>query len=249
MINPVNNNIPSEYQVSKGKVVTSAESSPHFSLNSAMDTKESNEGVIYEPSSSEKKETTADQTPKKNDTFEEALSEATDNLSKKTEKPDQITEFANKVWAGLRDFFVSLWNNIRKIFGNLWDSKPIGEGLETMAPKTSAKGSEKSTEKSLENTAEAASASGDAKDTYPEGSDPAASSIDALESSRDARIREALKEGDKDAFRSLILDDGKKVPARSTSTLTTYNSKGRINELSASDENKILHGNRGVRKL
>jgi hypothetical protein len=73
--------------------------------------------------------------------------------------------------------------------------------------------------------------------------------ISKLESSRDADIRAALKEGDKDRFRSLISEDGKRAPVHSSTLLTTYNSKGRIKEVSPSDANKILHGDRGARRM
>ncbi len=239
MINPVNNNTSIEYKAPANKVTSAAESSEHFSMKSALEGKNSHEGVIYEPSSDEKSEASARESSKKQDTFDDALSEARRNLHKKEDKPDQITELANNVWEGIRDFFVSLWNNIRKIFGNLWDSKPIGEGLENMAPKGGSKTQDKAelpTDPDLRNI-------------KTDKASESAGGIDAIESSRDERIRKALKEGDKDEFRSLISEEGSKTPARSTSMLTTYNSKGKINELNASDENKILHGNRGVRKL
>ncbi len=231
MINPVDNNLQSNYQVQK-KVTAADNGGSQFSLNSALDKQTAGEGVIYEPSSDKTPEKGTANTSKKTDTFESALDNARENLKNKEEKPDQITEFANKLWENISDFFVSLWKNIKKIFGNLWDSKPIGDGLENMA---------KTDKASDTNSAKPGSKTADSEENI--------SSIDALEASRDERIRKALSEGDKDRFRSLISEEGTKAPARSTSMLTTYNAKGKINELDPSDENKILHGDRGVRKL
>ena len=130
----------------------------------------------------------------------------------------------------MEKFFKGLWANIKKIFGNLWDSKPIGEGLESMTIKR-------------EESGEKPKASGDTANV------PVSDSISALEKSRDESIRAALKDGDKDKFRSLISEGGKRAPAHSSTLLTTYNSKGRIREVSPSDANKILHGDRGARRM
>ena len=233
MINPVDNNLQQNYQVQK-KVTAADNGGSQFSLNSALDKQTAGEGVVYEPSSDKTPEKGAANTSKKADTFESALDNAREHIKEREEKPDQITEFANRLWENISDFFVSLWKNIKKIFGNLWDSKPIGDGLENMTKSADGKASGSVQVNSSSKTVDS-----------PEN----ASSIDALETSRDERIRKALSEGDKDRFRSLISEEGTKAPARSTSMLTTYNAKGKINELDPSDENKILHGDRGVRKL
>ncbi len=235
MINPVDNNLQSNYQVQK-KVTAADNGGGQFSLQSALGKQDTEKGVIYEPSSEKQAEKNPTGAPsKKTDTFEYALDEAKEHIKDKEKEPDQITKFANELWSGISDFFVSLWRNIKKIFGNLWDSKPIGDGLENMAKPT-------------DKISKAPSGSTN-PDTLQDETGTTLSSIDSLEASRDERIRKALSDGDKDRFRSLISEEGSKAPARSTSMLTTYNAKGKINEIDPSDENKILHGDRGVRKL
>ncbi|MCR4617176.1 MAG: hypothetical protein K5669_03185 [Lachnospiraceae bacterium] len=235
MINPINNNLPNEYQNARNRV-NPTDSGEQFSLKSALEKDAAGEGVIYEPSgekSGDKKTSSAD---KKSNSFADSLGNAVENKAKEEPSEDQITSTANMIWENIKDFFVSLWKNVRKIFGNLWDSKPIADGLEKMSP-----------DNAKEKTGDFD------KNISPSGTEAVAdstlSSIESLETARDESIKKALKEGDKERFKSLISEEGKKYPARNTDMLTTYNSRGRINEISASDQNKILRGDRGARKL
>ncbi|MBQ8137984.1 MAG: hypothetical protein IJ195_00855 [Lachnospiraceae bacterium] len=241
MINPVNNNIPSAYQPQSSKV-NAPEGSEQFSLKSALDKQDGQGGVIYESSSAadeKQKNVTAGE---KNPSFAESLGKASlkDSKDNKEEAPDQITATANMLWENIKDFFESIWNNIKKIFGNLWDSKPISDGLEKIPPVMSPKDQGQKNDNSL---------TGVSSDEVSLEISASASDIEALEKNRDENIKKALKDGDKDLFRNLISEEGKKFPARNTDMLTTYNSKGMIREISPSDQNKILRGDRGARKL
>lgn len=230
MIEPVNTRVTNEYKQNQ-RIKPAESGSEQFSFKSALGA-EDEKGVVYEPSESKKTNDKPSAAPGKKDGFERSLEEAVKQRKDRAEEADSITATANLVWGYIQDFFVSLWKNIKKIFGNLWDSKPIGDGLEAMT------GS-----KPEDGTSMQGSKPGDA--TAMPGSYP----VDELEKSRDERIKKALADGDKDRFRSLISEEGHKIPARSTGMLTTYNSKGRIKEIDPSDENKILHGDRGTRKL
>jgi len=250
MINPINNNVSEYQQPQTRRVDSSAGSSEHFSLRSALGSEDGADGVIYEPSSDELPGKATASPKKEPDTFEKKLDEEIVKRQKgKEEAPDEFTATFYRLWGHVEKFFRGLWANIKKIFGNLWDSKPIGEGLESMTvgrDKTAGNaepgagrsgivdaGTEPSDGEAPRNTA------------YATVSDP----ISELENSRDASIRAALKDGDKDKFRSLISEGGKKAPAHSSTLLTTYNSKGRIREVNPSDANKILHGDRGARRM
>ena len=251
MINPVNNNNRTEYQQPQNRRVdSSGNSSEHFSLRSALGSEDSAEGVIYESSSDELPGKATASPKKDSDTFEKKLDEEiVKRQNGKDETQDEFTATFYRLWGHVENFFKGLWANIRKIFGNLWDSKPIGEGLEsiTVGRDKTADNAEPGAGRSGIVDAGAEPSDGEAtrNTAYATVSDP----ISALESSRDASIRAALKEGDKDRFRSLISEDGKRAPAHSSTLLTTYNSKGRIKEVSPSDANKILHGDRGARKM
>ena len=241
MINPVNNNIPSAYQPQSSKV-NAPEGSEQFSLKSALDKQDGQGGVVYEPSSASEEKQKSITAGEKNPSFAESLGKASLAEKKDTEKdsPDQITATANMLWENIKDFFESIWNNIKKIFGNLWDSKPISDGLEKIPPVMPPKDQGQKNDTPL---------TGVSSDEVSLEISASASDIEALEKNRDENIKKALKDGDKDLFRNLISEEGRKYPARNTDMLTTYNSKGRIKEISPSDQNKILRGDRGARKL
>ena len=241
MINPVNNNIPSAYQPQSSKV-NAPEGSEQFSLKSALDKQDGREGVVYEPSSASKEKQKSITAGEKNPSFAESLGKESLKAAKdnKEEAPDQITATANMLWENIKDFFESIWNNIKKIFGNLWDSKPISDGLEKIPPVMPPKEQVQKNDTPL---------TGVSSDEVSLEISTSASDIEALEKNRDENIKKALKDGDKDLFRNLISEEGRKYPAINTDMLTTYNSKGRIKEISPSDQNKILRGDRGARKL
>ena len=244
MINPVNNNSRTEYQQPQTRRVDSSTgSSEHFSLRSALGSEDGADGVIYEPSSDELPGKATASPKKEPDTFERKLDEEIVKRQKgKEETPDEFTATFYRLWGHVEKFFKGLWANIKNIFGNLWDSKPIGEGLESMTIKREGSEGNPGTKEASSGSAKNA-ASGDAAISS------VSDSISSLEKSRDESIRAALKDGDKDKFRSLISEGGKRAPAHSSTLLTTYNSKGRIREVSPSDANKILHGDRGARRM
>ena len=65
----------------------------------------------------------------------------------------------------------------------------------------------------------------------------------------DADIKKALKAKDTDSFRALLSQDGHRIPAKNTSLLTYYDSKGNLVNLDPSDQYRILHGDRNSQRL
>lgn len=251
MINPVNNYTTTEYQPQANRPQR-VDSGEHFSLDSALEKQDDNPGVIYERSTDKKKsenEASSSSSATKQDTFESTLEEAiATRAEREKEQPDELSVFMYAWFDKLQNFFVKLWKNIKTVFGNLWDSKPIADGLDINMNKASDKTPSEGVEYNTlipeaESSNSIASELENAEDINDE------SEIANLEAVRDANIRKALNDGDKDKFRTLISNGGKRVPARSTSAITTYDSHGNIVEINPSDENKILHGNRGVTKL
>lgn len=66
---------------------------------------------------------------------------------------------------------------------------------------------------------------------------------------RDARIRKHLRSGNLDQVISLLTDDGKRSVAKNSNLLTYYDRSGQLRQINASDRERILHGDRNVRKL
>ena len=260
MVNPINNNYPTEYQPSAGKTVK-VDNEEHFSLDSALnENKRMQEGVLYESAEKKDSQNPAGHTggssgtgSQKKDTFESSLDKAQKQHEQIDRNNSAFNESLKSLWANVSSFFSSLWYNIKKAFGNVWESKPLAEGMESMRKEDSSAvptsqadvpDSGKSASEAVAPKSISVSEAGD--DTK---SLTASSSIDALEAERDSKIRKALSDGNRDEFRSLISEDGKKLPAHNTSMLTTYDSSGKLVNIDPSDENKILHGDRGTRKL
>lgn len=85
-----------------------------------------------------------------------------------------------------------------------------------------------------------------AADAMPNGK--TASAQDPLHAANDARILHALKSGDRNHFRSLLSEDGRRTPARNSSLLTYYDAKGNLISPDASVQQRVLHGDRGSLK-
>lgn len=69
------------------------------------------------------------------------------------------------------------------------------------------------------------------------------------ETSKDAEIQKLLRSGDMEQVISLVTENGQKTMAKNSTLLTYYDRTGRITPLNASDQERILHGDRSVRKL
>lgn len=271
MVNPINNNYPTEYQPSAGKTVKVDNDEP-FSLNSALgDNGKTYDGVLYEPSEQKQSETgtsshtgsSSGTSKRSKDTFESSLDKAIKEREEIERNDAAFQKAFRELWGNVSSFFSSLWHNIRKVFGNLWESKPLADGMESIRKDTVTDSTENnhkdsvagSTENILKDTASDGVESLHTDNLSEQGIDnetastASLSSIDALEAERDSKIRQALSEGNRDEFRALISDDGKRLPAHNTTMLTTYDASGKLVNLNPSDENKILHGDRGAKKL
>ncbi len=66
---------------------------------------------------------------------------------------------------------------------------------------------------------------------------------------RNEEIQKYLHKGNLEQVISLLTDDGKRTIAKNSDLLTYYNKSGQISKLNASDSERILHGDRNVRKL
>ena len=77
--------------------------------------------------------------------------------------------------------------------------------------------------------------------------EPETLSADSAE--RDEKIRKHLRSGNLEQVISLLTDDGKRSVAKNSTLLTYYDKNGKLTQLSASDRERILHGDRHVRTL
>ena len=69
------------------------------------------------------------------------------------------------------------------------------------------------------------------------------------EAERDEKIRRQLRSGNLEQVMNLLTDDGRRTMAKNSTLLTYYDKSGKLTQLNASDRERILHGDRNVRKL
>ncbi|MDE6406653.1 MAG: hypothetical protein K2M20_13490 [Lachnospiraceae bacterium] len=73
--------------------------------------------------------------------------------------------------------------------------------------------------------------------------------FEAKQAERDEKIRKHLRSGNLEQVISLLTDDGRRPVAKNSTLLTYYDKNGKLTQLSASDRERILHGDRHVRTL
>lgn len=71
----------------------------------------------------------------------------------------------------------------------------------------------------------------------------------SMNSLEDREIQKYLRSGNLEQVISLLTEDGQRTIAKNSSLLTYYDRTGRLISLSASDQERILHGDRNTRKL
>ena len=69
------------------------------------------------------------------------------------------------------------------------------------------------------------------------------------ESKKGEEIQKLLRSGDMEQVISLVTENGHKTMAKNSTLLTYYDRNGKIAPLSASDQERILHGDRNVKEL
>lgn len=69
------------------------------------------------------------------------------------------------------------------------------------------------------------------------------------EAAREKEIQQYLRSGNLEQVLSFVTQNGQKTMAKNSTLLTYYDRTGKITPLSASDQERILHGDRNVKKL
>ena len=69
------------------------------------------------------------------------------------------------------------------------------------------------------------------------------------EAKKDEEIQKLLRSGNMEQVVNLVTENGQKTMAKNSTLLTYYDRSGKIAPLSASDQERILHGDRSTRKL
>lgn len=262
MIDPIHNQAYQEYtKVSRSKP---QDVEQKFSMDSAMQenpsSKSSTDGVIYEPSKTEKTDSDKATSSGFGHTAHSYNSKAsTSETTAQTPRVSASSTPTESLGTVIKRLFQNMLQSIKKVLSAIWESKPAedaantdavnedtinGENPEIIeASDLEALNAETTDAKSMDT--ETFNAEISATETVnAEAFDP--QTIDPV---LDADIKKALKAKDTDSFRALLSRDGHRIPAKNTSLLTYYDSKGNLVNLDPSDQYRILHGDRNSRRL
>lgn len=150
----------------------------------------------------------------------------------------------------LMSFLKSLLRSVRGFLYRIWNETPADTVIsEDVTPEEAERYTQEYYKmKGIDpQTADAVTSGTDmAPATKP--ADPEAD-FKAREAERDEKIRKQLRSGNLEQVISLLTDDGRRTMAKNSTLLTYYDKSGRLTQLNASDRERILHGDRNVRKL
>lgn len=141
------------------------------------------------------------------------------------EKAVQRGEAADVRSGSLVSFFKSLLQSVRDFLYQIWNESPEGTVIsEDVTPEEAERYTQ---------------------EYYKlKGIDP-----QEQEAERDEKIRKQLRSGNLEQVINLLTDDGRRTMAKNSTLLTYYDKSGKLTQLNASDRERILHGDRNVRKL
>lgn len=231
MINPIHDQAYQEYtRVSHQKPIDTQEK---FSMDAAMHENASSDaaanGVIYEPGKSSESDSAQNAATKaKHSASLTRPASVAENASHTSMEQPTASVNSTSLTDTVKHFLHGMLKTIKKVLSAIWESKPAeitstGTDMESEAPVSS-----------------------DASSTQiPDTTN--ADDISAKEPSEDD-IKKALKAGDADSFRALLSQDGKRIPARSSSLLTYYDATGKLVNIDPSEQHRILHGDRGSQR-
>ncbi len=159
------------------------------------------------------------------------------------------------LWVSLRDTVRAVAEGIRTLLRRLWYDAPREENPEADA-------AAENIAEEIQDTGPAPESAEDIRQDVRESDRiaaaqeipaPTAEELTVRMRSEEARIdREVqpyLRSGDLSQVVSLLTDNGRKTVAHNSTLLTYYDRQGNVIEPSASDRERILHGDRNARKL
>lgn len=141
--------------------------------------------------------------------------------------------------------FKSLFAAVGEFFYQIWNDPPQETISEDVTPEEAERYTEEYYAMKGIPVPEPAVTEEAAVTEVPE--DPETFAADLAE--RDEKIRKHLRSGNLEQVISLLTDDGRRSVAKNSTLLTYYDKSGKLTQLSASDRERILHGDRHVRTL
>lgn len=250
MIDPIQNQPYQEYNPNRiaPKPSNTGANGEKFSLDYA------DEGVLYEPSDKET-DAKADRAKKESSgSFRQAaaleLSELSGSKETPAEKPagpqfsltDTLRSFLNRAVTAIKKLWHIVWESAPKDAENAASAED--EAMNAVSTEDEAMNAV-STPDEAANAASASDETAIAQIETVSTDSASKSNPSDLHAPNDPVILKALKSGDSAGFNALLSEDGRRSPARNSSLLTYYDSKGNLISPDASVQQRILHGDRG----
>lgn len=165
------------------------------------------------------------------------------NASGTTSLLDTIRTFLTAAVAAIKDIFNKIWNN------------PLPEDTvkDTLEVSEAAEASENTDSAGIPGDTETPDAAGAIKVTEiieTTGFTDTAENVSRTdEENSEHEIRKHLENGDMEQVIRILTDNGRKMPARNSTLLTSYDRNGRMVKLDASVQQRTLYGDKNTRKL
>lgn len=171
-----------------------------------------------------------------------------------TQKREQSPKVKPSSGTSILSVVKSLLSAVKDFFYRVWNDEPAESFSEDVTPEEA----ERYTEEyyamkgiSPERTEEKTEAVHPETEADPTAEPPVetAQNYEAYQAARDEKIRGHLRSGNLEQVISLLTDDGRRSVAKNSTLLTYYDKSGKLTQINASDRERILHGDRNVRKL
>lgn len=158
-------------------------------------------------------------------------------------RADSSREFEKSLINTLRSWMRILMQTLKEVVYKIWND-PVKQDEADIVPETDEAAQET---QAPERLTEEYLAWNDPEHTH--GAEEAVRHPQQRAKDRDKEIRQYLRSGNLEQVINLVTDNGQKTMAKNSTLLTYYDRQGRITSLSASDQERILHGDKNVRKL
>lgn len=152
--------------------------------------------------------------------------------------------------------FKSLFEAVGAFLYKVWNDSPQGAVSEDVTPEEAERYTEEyyamkgiSRPETVENPAVENVSEKAGNATEGVSAQDEKENFEAKQAERDEKIRKHLRSGNLEQVISLLTDDGKRSVAKNSTLLTYYDKNGKLTQLSASDRERILHGDRHVKTL
>lgn len=221
MINRVNGNYYNDYSQMKS-VNTVSDNGEKFSLDYKQEnlSSETTKKEDADSKAAKAKKEAAERNGVKLELSKDAASRENGWHKPQLTDKDTLSVEPKSLITSIQSLFTDMIQYVKDFFYKIWNDTDSEKSLEV---------SENADEESFETTLQ--------------------ESLKKTQAEEEALLKKALHTGDLPQVIDILTDNGTKTIAKNSTLLTYYDKNGRVVEPNASDRERILHGDRGSRKL